>query len=505
MQSSALLVTLVVLPAVGAAVLALVPRLEGRVATTLGATIAVAELVGAALLAIGYHPNGAVYQDASTQVLAAPFGLFWRAGVDGISLLLIVLTAIVVPIAILGAPARHRTRASISWLLLLEAATVGSFASLDVLLFFLFFELTLVPAYFSIAGWGDQRRGPAAAMKFFVYTLVGSAFLFVGILVVAFLHQSQSGGALTFSLTALSSTHLSGTTGVLLVLAFTAAFAVKSPLFPFHTWSPDAYSEAPVSGSVVLAALLAKLGTYGIVRFDITLFPHALVTVGPWLFALAIASILYGAVVAGGSSDLKRLLAYSSLAQMGFIVLGIVSLNQAGVSGAVLLMFNHGVVTAALFLLVGFLAKRTGSSLVTGVRGIQGPAPILAACFTVAMLASIGLPGLNGFVSEFLVLIGFFGAEGWWAVIPTLGVVAAAIYLLWAYQQVFQGELVTPAGTSISDLDWRERSLLAPLLAIMVVLGVYPKLVLDRIGPSVVHLLAHLHAVGLSSTAIGPR
>jgi NADH-quinone oxidoreductase subunit M len=504
-QSSALLVALVVLPAVGAAVLALVPRLEGRVATTLGATIAVAELVGAALLAIGYHPNGAVYQDASTQVLAAPFGLFWRAGVDGISLLLIVLTAIVVPIAILGAPERHRTRASIGWLLLLEAATVGSFASLDVLLFFLFFELTLVPAYFLIAGWGDQRRGAAAAMKFFVYTLVGSAFLFVGILVVAFLHQSQSGGALTFSLTALSSTHLSGTTGVLLVLAFTAAFAVKSPLFPFHTWSPDAYSEAPVSGSVVLAALLAKLGTYGIVRFDITLFPHALVTVGPWLFALAIASILYGAVVACGSSDLKRLLAYSSLAQMGFVVLGIVSLDQAGVSGAVLLMFNHGVVTAALFLLVGFLANRTGSSLVTGVRGIQGPAPILAACFTVAMLASIGLPGLNGFVSEFLVLIGFFGAEGWWAVIPTLGVVAAAIYLLWAYQQVFQGELVTPAGSSISDLDWRERSLLAPLLAIMVVLGVYPKLVLDRILPSVVHLLAHLHAAGLSTTAIGLR
>jgi NADH-quinone oxidoreductase subunit M len=504
-QSSALLIALVVLPAVGAGVLALVPRLEGRVATMVGATIAIAELVGAALLAIGYHPNGAVFQDASTQVLAAPFGLFWRAGVDGISVLLIVLTAIVVPIAILGAPERHRTRASIGWLLLLESATVGSFASLDVLLFFLFFELTLVPAYFLIAGWGDQRRGPAAAMKFFVYTLVGSAFLFVGILVVAFLHQSQAGGALTFSLTALSSTHLNGTTGVLLVLAFTAAFAVKSPLFPFHTWSPDAYSEAPVSGSVVLAALLAKLGTYGIVRFDITLFPHALVTVGPWLFALAIASILYGAVVACGSSDLKRLLAYSSLAQMGFVVLGIVSLNQAGVSGAVLLMFNHGIVTTALFLLVGFLAKRTGLSLVTGVRGIQGPAPILAACFTVAMLASIGLPGLNGFVSEFLVLIGFFGAQGWWVVIPTLGVIVAAIYLLWAYQQVFQGTLVTPAGASISDLDVRERSVLVPLLAIMVVLGVYPKLVLDRILPSVVHLLAHLHAAGLTTTSVGLR
>lgn len=495
MQSAALLVALVIVPALGALVLGALPRLSSGVATALGAGIALAELVGAAILAVGYHPNGSVFQDASTQVLAAPFGLFWRTGVDGISLLLVVLTAIIVPIAILGAPERHRTRASIAWLLLLEAATIGSFASLDVLLFFLFFEITLVPVYFLIAGWGDARRGPAAAMKFFVYTLVGSAFLFVGILVVAFLHQSQVGGALTFSLTALASTHLGGVAGVLLVLAFTAAFAVKAPIFPFHTWSPDAYTEAPVAGSVILASLLAKLGTYGILRFDITLFPHALETVGPWLFALAIASILYGALVACASSDLKRLLAYSSLAQMGFVVLGIVSLNEAGVSGAVLLMFNHGIVTAALFLLVGFLAARTGTTLVTGVRGIQGPAPVLAAAFTVAMLASIGLPGLNGFVSEFLVLIGFYGSQGWWVVIPTLGVVVAAIYLLWAYQQVFQGELLTPQGTTIRDLDVRERAVLAPLLAIMVVLGVYPKLVLDRILPSVVHLLAYLHPV----------
>jgi len=500
-QSGSLLVAAIVLPVVGSIVLAAWPGLDRRAATAVGAGVAVAELVVVAILAIGYHPNGPVYQDTSRHAIASSFGLTWNVGVDGISMLLISLTAIIVPIAIFGAPLRHRTRAALAWMLLLESATVGSFASIDVLLFFLFFELTLVPAYFLIAQWGDRERGPAAAMKFFVYTLVGSAFLFVGILVIGFLHRSQFGGPLTFSLPALTQTHLSGTTGVLLVLAFTAAFAVKSPLFPFHTWSPDAYAEAPVAGSVVLAALLAKLGTYGILRFDIALFPQALHTVGPWLFALAIIGILYGALVACGSSDLKRLLAYSSLAQVGFIVLGTVTMNKTGVSGAVLLMFNHGIITAALFLLVGFLGTRLGTNDVGGLRGIQGPAPVFAALFTVAMLASIGLPGLNGFVSEFLVLLGFFGAQGWWAVIPTLGVIVAAIYLLWAYQQVFHGRAEGPSA-SVRDLTLAERGVIAPLVAMMVLLGVYPKLVLDRIGPSVVHLLSHAHA--MTSTVVHP-
>ena len=501
MDSGALLIAAILFPVAGAIGLAAWPGLDRRGATWAGAGVSLVELVLVGILAVGYKPHGQVYQDTSRHALASSFGLTWNVGVDGIALLLIVLTAIIVPIAIIGAPLAHRTSAAVAWLLVLEAATIGSFASIDVLLFFLFFELTLVPAYFLIAQWGDRARGPAAAMKFFVYTLVGSAFLFVGILAIGFLHRSQFGGPLTFSLPALSQTHLSGTTGVLLVLAFTAAFAVKSPLFPFHTWSPDAYAEAPVAGSVVLAALLAKLGTYGILRFDITLFPDALRTVGPWLFALAIVGILYGAVVACGSSELKRLLAYSSLAQVGFIVLGTVSLNSTGVSGAVLLMFNHGIITAALFLLVGFLSSRRGTSEVAGLRGLQGPAPVFAALFTVAMLASIGLPGLNGFVSEFLVLLGFFGAQGWWAVIPTLGVIVAAMYLLWAYQQVFQGRAEGDNAT-MSDLTWTERGVLAPLVAIMVILGVYPKIVLDRILPSVLHLLAHAH---VATTAVTGR
>ena len=373
MHSSVLVVVLVGLPALGALGLAAARGVDRTVAVCIAMLVALAELAGVLVLAVGYDPNGAAFQNTATQAIAPSFGLVWRSGTDGISLLLVVLTAIIVPVAIVGAPERLRTRASLGWLLLLEAATVGSFVSLDVLLFFLFFELTLVPAYFLIAGWGDRERGPAAAMKFFVYTLVGSAFLFVGILALAFLHQSQAGGPLTFSLTSLSDTHLSGTTGVLLFCAFTAAFVVKAPIFPFHTWSPDAYSEAPIAGSVVLSALLAKLGTYGILRFDITLFPHAFATVAPWLLGLAVASILYGALVACGSVELKRLLAYSSLAQMGFIVLGTASLNTNGVTGAVLQMFNHGIIIAALFLLVGFVAARTGTTFATSLRGPPGP------------------------------------------------------------------------------------------------------------------------------------
>lgn len=496
MADAAILITLVALPAAGALVLACWPGIDRAVATWVAMAVAVVELGLALALGVRYVPSGAVNQFTAVQPLAPSIGLVWRSGVDGISMLLVVLTALIVPIAILGAPVQRRTRSALGWLLLLEAATVGAFVSLDVLLFFIFFELTLVPAYFLIAGWGERERGPAAAMKFFVYTLTGSAFLFVGILYLGFEHRAQAGGPLTFSTAALSTTHLSGTAGVLLLLAFTAAFVVKAPVFPFHTWSPDAYAEAPVAGSVVLAALLAKLGTYGILRFDITLFGHAAQTFAPWLLGLAIASILYGALAACGSTDLKRLLAYSSLAQIGFIVLGTLSLNQAGASGAVLQMFNHGIIITALFLLVGFLTARTRLRETTALRGVQGVAPVLAAAFTVAMLASIGLPGLNGFVGEFLTLLGFFQVHGWWALLPTFGVVVAAIYLLWAYQQVFHG---TPSGptASISDLDARERGVLAPLVGIMVLLGVYPKLVLDRIQPSVVHLLAHLHAAAI--------
>jgi NADH-quinone oxidoreductase subunit M len=291
-------------------------------------------------------------------------------------------------------------------------------------------------------------------------------------------------------------THLSSSTEILLFLAFTAAFAVKAPLFPLHTWSPDAYTEAPEEGSVLLAGVLAKLGTYGIIRFDLSLFPQATRTLAPLVLTLAVIGILYGAVVACAQRDMKRLVTYSSLAQIGFIALGAIAISTQGLAGGVLLMVNHGLIVGALFILIGFIYQRRGTWQTGELRGLQKAAPVLAAVFTVSMLASIGLPGLNGFVSEFLVLSGTFLTHRWWAVVAVVGVIVAAIYLLWAYQQVFHGP-PRPDDEKTRDLALLERCIMAPLIILIVFLGVYPKPVLDRINPSVNQLIAHVeHSTG---------
>ena len=286
------------------------------------------------------------------------------------------MTALLFPLVLLTGQNKPKPRAYAAWMLLLEAAVMGSFLSLDLIVFFFFFELTLVPSYFIIAGWGHDRRA-YAAVKFFLYTFLGSAFLLVGILALAFIHQSQT-GVLTFSLPALEHTHLSSSTEILLFLAFTSAFAVKAPLFPFHTWSPDAYTEAPAGGSVILSSVLAKLGTYGIIRFDLTLFPHATRTLAPLILTLAVIGIVYGAIVACAQRDMKRLVAYSSLAQIGFIALGTFALSTQGLSGAVLLMLNHGLIVGGLFLVIGFIYERRGTWQTTELRGLQKVAPVMA-------------------------------------------------------------------------------------------------------------------------------
>ena len=488
------LTVLVLVPAIGAAVVALVPS-KGVAAwfhEALGVTVAVVTLVVAVVVAVRFKVGVGGYQLTSDHIWAKSLGIHWSLGIDGISLFLVLMTAVLFPLALLGARVKRDPRSFVAWLLLLEAACLGSFVSLDLVLFFLFFELTLVPAYFIIGGWGFARRG-YAAIKFFLYTFLGSAFLLVGIVAVAFIHQSQT-GVLTFELPALMHTHFSGTAGVLLFIAFTAAFAVKAPIFPFHTWSPDAYAEAPAAGSVVLAAVLAKLGTYGSIRFDLNLFPLATRTLTPIVLTLAVIGILYGAVVACAQRDLKRLVAYSSLAQIGFIVLGTFALTSQGLTGGVLMMVNHGLIIAALFLLIGWLYERRKSWNVANLKGLQASAPVLAGVFTVVMLASIGVPGLNGFVGEFLVLSGTFVVHRWWAVAAIVGVIIAAVYLLWAYQQVFHGE-PTEADTKTRDLRWSERLVIAPLVVLIVFLGVYPKPVLDRITPSVNQLIAHVDRV----------
>jgi NADH-quinone oxidoreductase subunit M len=519
-----LLTVLVLLPAAGAALLALWRGASRRTVETVGAAVTMATLGFAIAVVVAMSTRFPGFQFVSGHAWVQTFGISWYVGADGISVFLVLLAAVLFPLALLGARSRGNPRAFVAWMLLLEAACIGSFVSLDLILFFFFFELTLVPAYFLISGWGHERRA-YAAIKFFVYTFLGSAFLLVGILATAYLYHQQH-GVWSFSLIALEHTHFTSTQGILLFCAFTAAFAVKAPLFPFHTWSPDAYGEAPAAASVILAGVLAKLGTYGIIRFDLTLFPHASRTLAPIMLTLAVIGILYGSIVACAQRDLKRLVAYSSLAQIGFIALATFAFTGQALSGGVLMMVNHGLIVGGLFLLIAWLYERRRSHQVTEMRGLQASVPLMAAAFTVVMLASIGLPGLNNFVSEFLVLSGTFLTHRWWAVVATFGVVLAALYLLWAYQQVFQGppdEEAEPSPVAAEpvavshgpgamaaaaepvarsrDLTWAERLVIAPLLALIVLLGVFPQPVLNRINPTVNHLVACVEASAAPSPA----
>ena len=465
---------------------------ERRAVQVVGWVGVLATLVVAAVTLDRFSSRVGAFQMVTDHTWIASLGIRWTLGIDGISLFLVLMTALLFPIALAGAGSKRDDKSFVAWLLILEAGCLGSFLSLDVLVFFLFFELTLVPVYFIVAGFGHERRGYAAT-KFFLYTLAASAFLLVGILALVAIHAHQT-GVTTFDVRALATTHLSDTAGVLLFLAFTAAFAVKAPVFPFHTWSPDAYRESPAAGAVILAGVMAKLGTYGIVRFDLELFPKAVVTLAPLLLTLGVVGIIYGGIVAAVQHDLKRLIAYSSLAHIGFIVIGTVALTGPALSGAVLQMVNHGLYTAALFLLVAMIYRRSGSFSTKDLTGLQSKAPVLAGMFTVVMLASIGVPGLNGFVGEFLILSGTFLTHRWWAVAATAGVVLAAVYLLWAYQQAFQGKPTIEPG-AIRDLSWREGLTLAPLVILIVLLGIFPGPLLNRIGPSVTQVVTHVEVV----------
>ncbi|HZD65752.1 MAG TPA: NADH-quinone oxidoreductase subunit M [Acidimicrobiales bacterium] len=503
-QHDYLLTSIVGLPAVAAFVVALLPGARARLVHWVGVAAAVAGLGLAIAIGVLFRPGVAGYQMVADYSWIGTFGISFHLGVDGISLFLVLLTAALFPVALIWSGVRENTKGFVGWMLLLESACMASFLSLDLFLFFVAFETTLVPMYFIIGGWGFERRG-YAAIKFFLYTFLGSALFFVGMLAVVFLHQQHT-GQLTFNLVALSRTPgVLGGAGTWLFLAFTAAFAVKAPVFPFHTWAPDAYRESPTAGVIVLAAVMAKLGTYGIIRFDFNLFPRASVDLVPLMLTLAVIGILYGAVVACRQRDLKCLIAYSSLSHMGFIVLGLFALDAQGTSGSVIQMLNHGLYTAALFLLIGWMYRRWGTWRITELRGVQRVTPLLAGAFTVAMMASIGLPGLNGFVGEFLILLGTFVSHRWWAVAATVGVIAAALYLLWAYQQVFHGRprgvTAQPAGAAVGppgergrvrDLSGRERLIMIPLLLVIVFLGVYPQPVLARITPSVQALVAHV-------------
>jgi NADH-quinone oxidoreductase subunit M len=485
-----LLTALIVVPAFGALVVALLPRHQEGLLRLVGLLFSLATAALTAYIAIDFKAGAAGFQFLQSYDWIKDLGITWKLGVDGISLWLVVLTGILFPIAIAGPLVKKDVKSYIGWLLFLEAGCLGVFLALDLLVFFLFFEIVLVPMYFLIAGWGYANRS-YAALKFFLYTLFGSAFLLVSMVALVFLHQKAT-GELTFDLVKLAeSQSIAESTARWLFLGFTIAFAVKVPLFPVHTWLPDAHTEAPTAGSVILAGVLLKLGTYGLLRFGLYLFPKAAVDLAPVLLTLATIGIVYGAVVAAMQKDLKRLVAYSSVAHLGFIVLGTFAFTSQGLSGGVLQMVNHGISTGALFLLVGMIYERRHTRIISELGGLQKPAPILAGVFTLVMLSSIGLPALNGFVGEFLILLGTFVTHRWWAVVSATGVILAAVYLLWAYQRVFHGE---PEGdnATIPDMTWRERGVMLPLLVLIVFLGVYPKPVLDRIQPSVDRLIAHV-------------
>jgi NADH-quinone oxidoreductase subunit M len=485
-----LLTLLVVLPLVGAVMVSLMNKAQ---AEQIKLVALVFSLVTGALsvFMLAKFPSGqAGFQFVSQQSWVSEWGISWHLGVDGISLFLVVLTGVLFPLVIIGIDPHHDQKPYLAWMLLLEAGVMGSFLSLDLFLFFVFFEIVLVPMYFLIGNWGYEKR-VYAATKFFIYTMAGSAFMLVGIVATAFLARRDI-GYLTFNLVEIAEkSNFATGTGRWLFVAFMIAFAVKVPLFPLHTWLPDAHTQAPTGGSVILAGVLLKMGTYGMLRFGVYLFPEATLWAKPVLFTLAVIGILYGAIAATMQKDLKRLVAYSSVAHLGFIVLGTFALTSQSLTGGVMQMVNHGVSTGALFLMVGMIYERRHTRQIAELGGIQSVAPIFAGFFMVVMLSSIGLPGLNGFVGEFLILIGSFETARWWVVVATLGVILAALYLLWAYQRVFHGE-PSEANKSFPEITRREGLLLGVFVAAIVFTGIYPKPMLNRIEPSVNKLIEHV-------------
>jgi NADH-quinone oxidoreductase subunit M len=420
------------------------------------------------------------------------FGISYFVGVDGISLLLVVLTGFLTPIALLGSweSVHKRVRAFSMFILLLESAMIGVFVSLDLFLFYVFWDAMLVPMYFLIGIWGYERR-IYAAIKFLLYTMAGSVLMLLAIVGLAYLN-SVANGAYTFDLLKLYELPIAPRVQIWLFLAFALAFAIKVPLFPFHTWLPDAHVEAPTAGSVILAGVLLKMGTYGLVRFAFPLFPVAAGVFAPVLATLAVVGIIYGALVAMVQPDMKKLVAYSSVSHLGFVVLGISAMNLQGVQGAVYQMLSHGVSTGGLFLIVGMLSDRRHTRLISEYGGLKKVTPHLVAAFLIITLASIGLPGLNGFVGEFLILLGAFRWNARMAAFAATGVILSAAYMLWMFQRVNYGPVTNEKNTRLVDLRPREWLVIVPIVALAILMGVVPNLFLDPIQPAVQRMLSHI-------------
>jgi NADH-quinone oxidoreductase subunit M len=465
-------------------------------AVSLAAT-GVTFVLGLAVLA-QFTPGEAAFQLEETAAFIPQWGIGYRLGVDGISLLLVLLTALVMPLTVLASWEQvDRPKGFFACLLVLEASLIGVFVALDLVLFYIFFEVMLLPMYGLIGIWGSGNRR-YAAIKFFLYTLVGGLLMLVGIL---YLYFAAGAGSFDYDVIR-AQVELGTTEQVLLFSAFFAAFAIKVPLFPLHTWLPDAHTEAPAAGSVVLAAVMLKIGGYGFLRFSLPYFPDATRILAPAVLTLAVVGVLYGALVALMQRDVKRLVAYSSVSHLGFVVLGIFALTTTGASGGVVQMVNHGLSTGALFLLVGFLYDRTHSREIADYSGLLKAAPLFGGLFLVTVLSSLALPGLNGFVGEFPILLGTYQTVPWAAVLSAFGVIFAALYLLWAYQRMFHGPVEGKA-TGIVDLSVREIVVVVPLIVLMLGIGLYPKPIYDRVNPTVEQIIGEIEPVRDAAEAAG--
>jgi NADH-quinone oxidoreductase subunit M len=487
-----ILSSLVVLPLVGVVLLLAMPddeRQVRKVALVVSALVFVETL----LLWSRFAPGSADFQFVERYEWIPAFGIHYAVGVDGISLLLLVLTGFLTPLALVASweSVHKKTKAFCIAILLLESAMLGVFVSLDLFLFYVFWDAMLIPMYFLIGIWGYERR-IYAAIKFLLYTMAGSVLMLLAILGLAYLHSTAAGGY-SFDLLDLYALRVPPHLQFWFFLAFALAFAIKVPLFPFHTWLPDAHVEAPTAGSVILAGVLLKMGTYGLVRFAFPLFPDAAAFFAPYLGALAVVGIVYGALVAMVQPDMKKLVAYSSVSHLGFVVLGIAAMNTQGVEGAVYQMLNHGVSTGGLFLIVGMLSDRRHTRLISEYGGLKKVTPRLVAAFLIVTLSSIGLPGLNGFVGEFLILLGAFRVDPRLAAIAATGVILSATYMLWMFQRVNYGPVTNEKNAHLPDLQPREWAVIAPILAATVIMGVFPNLFLRPVGPSVERLLTQVH------------
>jgi len=481
---------LVFFPLLAAVGIALLPATATRAIRNWAITAAFAEAVFSLPLWWRLHPSMPGWQFEERRDWLPALGASYHLGADGISALLVLLTTIITALAVLGATraVEKRAREFYAVVLALESGMLGTFLSLDLLLFYVFWEAMLIPMYVLIGVWGGPRR-VYAAVKFFLYTMAGSVLMLVGILWLYFLQKAVSGHP-TFELDAFYALRIPPDAQLWLFLAFALAFAIKVPMFPFHTWLPDAHVEAPTAGSVILAAILLKMGTYGFVRFAIPLFPTGSALAAPWIVALSIVGIIYGALVSMVQPDLKKLVAYSSVSHLGFCMLGIYAMNSAGFAGGMLTMLNHGVSTGALFLLVGVIYERRHTRMIADFGGLWKPLPVYASVFLVVMLSSIGLPGTNGFVGEFLVLLGAFQAQPLWAGLAAIGVILSACYMLWMFQRVMFGPVTHPENEKLEDLSLRERLVFAPLLILIVWMGVAPQPFLDRVQPALDRTLA---------------